>query len=441
MTTPDDFDGGPAAMTADMAKAENREKYGPLPPLGQRGSTSVKLSRPQGEDEAAMAMKFGYSQPIAQVSKLSQKMYGYMRDGNIKDDDEKTAIRGSNAINDLILMAPCVTRQERYDEEEMRAQQWIKLIGTGIRGSQFPLDPYEPPPGGDDEDLDGDGEVIRPTGEVRVMPVGHRGPRDDIHRLLEEWGSADAFMLQCRIDEERYGIDYAERHYDEYDRMEELRRDSEMRAARLPPAENMLFWCRVRQYQIMRERAHDLAMGYPINDFTEVKRELSDGKDIHDVAHRMPWAFRVGYDRVLASMMDGEAHRMLLMAMIAGQIPVQQHQLPWGMPPGYWGGPPPSNGQNGQNGQNGPQGNQQGEDQEQDKRPAMFNLFGGGNKQPQNGAQPQQKPPSRRRRGGGAGSDQEALEIRQPNPIGGIDTIHNRRVHRWLWGWHAWSRA
>ena len=399
MTTPDDFEGGPAAMIADMAKPENREKYGPLPPLGQRGPTSVKLSRSQGDDEAAMAMKFGYSQPIAQVSKLSQKMYGYMRDGNIKDDDEKTAVRGSNAINDLILMAPCVTRQERYDEEEMRAQQWIKLIGPGVRDGRFPLDPYAqlPPGAGEDPDDDPDGEVVRPEGEVLVLPAGSRGTeeRPDINRLLEEWGSADAFMLQCRIDEERYGIDYAERHYDEYDRNEELRRDAEMRASRLPPAENMLFWCRVRQYKIMRERAFDLAMGHPVNDFTEVKRELAEGKDIHDVAHRMPWAFRVGYDRVLASMMDGEAHRMLLMAMIAGQIPAQQHQVPWGLPPGYWGAQP------GQNGQNGSQGDaQQDPDQEQDKRPALFNLFGGGNKQPQNGAQPQQKQPSRRRRGG-----------------------------------------
>ena len=401
--TPDDFEAGPAAMIADMAKPENREKYGPLPPLGQRGPTSVKLSRSQGDDEEAMARKWGYSQPIAQVSKLSQKMYGYMRDGNIKDDDEKTAVRGSNAINDLILMAPCVTRQERYDEEEMRAQQWIKLIGPGVRDGRFPVDPYGqlPPGAGEDpdEDPDGDpdGEVVRPEGEVLVLPAGRRGAeeRPDINRLLEEWGSADAFMLQCRIDEERYGIDYAERHYDEYDRNEELRREAEMRASRLPPAENMLFWCRVRQYKIMRERAFDLAMGHPVNDFTEVKRELAEGKDIHDVAHRMPWAFRVGYDRVLASMMDGEAHRMLLMAMIAGQIPAQQHQVPWGLPAGYWGAPP------GQNGQNGSQGDaQQDPDQEQDKRPALFNLFGGGNKQPQNGAQPQQKQPSRRRRGG-----------------------------------------
>ena len=385
-------------MIADMAKPENREKYGPLPPLGQRGPTSVKLSRSQGDDEEAMARKWGYSQPIAQVSKLSQKMYGYMRDGNIKDDDEKTAVRGSNAINDLILMAPCVTRQERYDEEEMRAQQWIKLIGPGVRDGRFPLDPYGrlPPGAGEDPDDDPDGEVVRPEGEVLVLPAGSRGAeeRPDINRLLEEWGSADAFMLQCRIDEERYGIDYAERHYDEYDRNEELRREAEMRASRLPPAENMLFWCRVRQYKIMRERAFDLAMGYPVNDFTEVKRELAEGKDIHDVAHRMPWAFRVGYDRVLASMMDGEAHRMLLMAMIAGQIPAQP-QVPWGLPAGYWGAQP------GQNGQNGSQGDaQQDPDQEQDKRPALFNLFGGGNKQPQNGAQPQQKQPSRRRRGG-----------------------------------------
>ncbi len=402
MTTPDDFEGGPAGMIAAMA--EKPDQYTPLTPLAQRGSTSVKLSRPQGDDEAAMAMKFGYSMPIAQVSKLSQKMYGYMRDGNIADDDEKVAIRGSNAINDLILMAACVTRQERYDEEEMRAQQWIKLIPK-VKNQRFTLDPYnyvagdEDPANGLDDD-ENYGETIRPEGAVDLLPAGWIGhpranERPDINQLLDEWGEADAFMLQCRLDEERYGIDYAERYYDEYDRMEALRRDVEMRASKLSPPENMLFWCRVRQYKIMRERAFDLAMGYPVHDFTEVKRELAAGRDIHDLAHRMSWAFLVGYNRVLASMLDGKEYRMLLMAMIAGQIPVQQPQLPWGLPQGYWGGPPQQNGQG-----QGPGDGQQGDEgQEQNKRPAMFNIFkGGGSKPAQNGAQPQQKQPSRRNR-------------------------------------------
>ena len=394
MTTPDDFENGPAGMMSAMA--ENPDLYKPLRPLGERGSTSVKMSRPQGDDEAAMAMKFGYSMPIAQVSKLSQKIYGYMRDGNIKLDDEKVAIRGSNAINDLIMMAPCVTRQERYDEEELRAQQWIKLIGQSVRERHFTLDPYSRLPDSDGGDLhDDEGPAIRPTGRVDVLPAGHRGaaePPQDINQLLDDWGGADAFMLQCLVDEVRYGIDYAERHYEQYDRMEDRRREVEMEASMLWPAENMLFWCRVRQYKIMRERAFDLALGYPVHDFSEVKRELAEGRDIHDLAHRMPWAFLAGYNRVMGSMLDGTEHRMLMMAMIAGQIPAQQPQLPWGMPPGYWNGQQP-----GQNGMPPGQGDgQQGDDQEQDKRGAMFNIFKGGNKQPQNGAQPQQKQPSRR---------------------------------------------
>ena len=347
LPTPDDYEDGPAGMIAAMSEADqNKAKsYRGLLPLSQRGSTSVKLSRAQGDDEAQLALRFGYSQPIAQISQLSKKQYGYMRDGHVTDPDEKAAILGSNAINDLILMAPCVTRQERYDEEEKRAQGWINLIGQDIAGRQMTLDPYADVPEGEESLQDDDEPAIQPSGRVDVLPRPDGQPDGqsgvNIHELLDQWGEADAMMLQCRVDEERYGIDYAERYYDGYDQMEEQRRDVEMRASKLTPAENMLFWCRVRQYKIMRERAFDLAMGYPVHDFTEVKSELAGGKDIHDLVHRMSWAFLVGYNRVVGSMMDGEAHRTLMMSMIAGQLPQPAPQLPWGMPPGYWQGQQP----------------------------------------------------------------------------------------------------
>ena len=69
---------------------------------------------------------------------------------------------------------------------------------------------------------------------------------------------------------------------------------------------------------------------------------------------------------VVGSMMDGKAHRELLMAMVAGQLPAQ---MPWQMPPGYWpqqGMQPP--------GQPGEQ--DEDEDGQQDKRPALVKLFG-----------------------------------------------------------------
>ena len=376
MPTPDDFS-GPAGMIADIG--ENPDIYEPLLPLAQRGPTSVKLSRPQGDDEMALALRFGYSQPITQISKLAQKVYGYMRDGNVTELDEKAAIMGSNALNDLIMDAPCVTRQERYDDEEERAKTWLGQVDPGLRRGHFKLDPY----------------MARAANDNGVSHGETEEDEYDMTRLLHQWAAADAFMLQARVDEERYGIDYAERHYDAYDRAEEDRRRAELQASELEPAENMLFWCRVRQYKIMRERAFDLAMGYPVHDFSQVKREIAEGKDIHDVAPRMSWAFLAGYHRVIGSMLDGQEHRMQIVAMIAGQIPVQPHQMPWGLPPGYW------NGQGWPNGNGGGDGQTQGQDPEQrpDKRPALFSLFSRTNG-PQNGAQPQQKavPNNRRRR-------------------------------------------
>ena len=119
----------------------------------------------------------------------------------------------------------------RYDEEEKRAKDWQTKIDANTKPDPEP-------------DLDG---------------------------LLNRWSEADAFMLQARIVEEQRGIDEAAEHYERYISMDKQRQEVQMDAAELPPAYNMLFWCRLRQYGIMRERAYDLAMGYPTHDYTDVK--------------------------------------------------------------------------------------------------------------------------------------------------------------------------
>ena len=393
---PDDF-GGPAKMIEAMGQDESL--YRELMPLAQRGATSVKLSRPQGDDDGELYRKFGFSIPIIKMHQLGTKLYGYMRDGHVTDPDEKAAIMGSNALNDLILESPCVTREERYNEEETRAQGWIKLIGGSVGRGSFPRDPYSADRNGHcaEEDMDEGSHEDGAEEDMDGEPLEAGAGRTAIDYLLDEWGEADAFMLQCRIDEERYGIDYAAQHYDDYDRMEAKRRETEMRASQLPPAENMLFWCRVRQYQVMRERALDLAMGYPVQDYSQVKQDIAKGADVHDIAPRLPWAFNIGYQRVLGSMLDGQEHRLQMISMNAQQIPAQPQQMPWGLPPGYWGGQQPWG--------NGPAGGgppTPGEDgQQPDKRPALMSFFGGRGNAPQNGAQPEQKKSSKRQRRAG----------------------------------------
>ena len=339
MKTPEDYQNGVQGMIDDDMLSD---PYEDLVPLGQRRTTEVNL-RSGGADDATLALKYGYSQPITQISRLTQKLYGYMRDANVSDHLEQSATKGANALNDLIFDAPCVNRQERYDEEEERAKQWLRLISTNPKTS--------------DEDDD----------------------TPDIDDLLQRWSEADAFMLQARIVEEQRGVEAAAHLYPRYARMKEQRDAVQMEASEMPPAENMLFWCRVRQYKIMRERAYDLAMGYPTHDFTDVKAALSEGRDIHDLIPKLPWPFHASYQLIMGSMMDGEAHRTLLMAVIAGELP-RQPMPPWGMPPGYWQGMP--------NGQD--DGEEEGGG---DKRPALFKLFG------RNGAPEQPKPRRRRARG------------------------------------------
>ena len=342
MRMPEDYQNGVQGMIED--KDGLSDPYADLTPLVRRQTTEVKLKTADGEGDAALALKYGYSQPITQVSRLTQKLYGYERDANVQGHLAQSAVKGTNALNDLIFDAPCVNRQGRWDEEEGRAKQWMKLIELSPKAE------------GDDE----------------TSP--------DIDTLLQRWSEADAFMLQARIVEEQRGIDAAEPLYEKYSRMAKQRDEVQMGAAELPPAYNMLFWCRLRQYGIMRERAYDLAMGYPTHEFTDVKCEISEGHDIHDLVHRMPWPFRESYQLVTGSMMDGEAHRTLLMAMIAGQLPPQP--MPWGM--GYWPGMPPNGGQPEEEGEEG--------ESQPDKRPALFKVFG-----TRKGGAPEQPKPIRRR--------------------------------------------
>ena len=85
-----------------------------------------------------MAQKFGYSMPIALLFRMTQKMYGYMRDGNISDPLEVAAVKGANSLNDVIFDAECLNRQGRYDEEKARSQQWLTLANQEKQDDDSP---------------------------------------------------------------------------------------------------------------------------------------------------------------------------------------------------------------------------------------------------------------------------------------------------------------
>ena len=228
----------------------------------------------------------------------------------------------------MIFDAPCVNREGRYAYEEQRAKEWMNLI--------------EP-----ESSTENDGDKSDPI--------------PDLNELLHNWSEADAFMLRARIVEEQRGIEAAEPMHEEYHRMAKQRDDAELAAAKLEPAVGMLFLCRKRQYEIMRERGYDLAMGYPTHDFTEVKSSLNE-TDINKLVHEMDWAFREAYQLVMGSMLDGEAFRTTLMSLSAGQLPPQP--APW---PGYYPGMVPPNGHDPQ---------EDSEDEEKpDKHRAVFSLF------------------------------------------------------------------
>ena len=190
-------------------------------------------------------------------------------------------------------------------------------------------------------------------------------------------------MLEVLIEEEKYGIDYAEKHYDAYEKVEDIRRDTEFQASLLPYAENALFWCRVRQMSIVRERSYDVAMGYQIHDYSDVVEKINAGGNIHDLDQQLDWSFANAYRRVQGSMMDGHEHRLTMAAMIAQQIPTSSQMMP---PPGFWYGPGNPGAQPGQDGQ--------GDEAEKGSRGAIFNFF----RKNQNGAQPERDPRKTRKR-------------------------------------------
>ena len=317
------------------------DPYKVLEPLAQRGAADVKLQAASTPSEHEMYMKFGYSMPIVHVAQMEKKLYGFLRGLNVEDDLMKVAIQGSMDLNELFMTAPCVTRKRRYREWEERVQMWQAQL---------------------DKDSGKEG-----------------GP--SLNELLRIWSQADASMLEMETYEEHHGMEKAQPKYADYEKAEERREQAAMDAAELPPAANMLFWCRVEQYRIMREIHYDLAMGLEPHDFTDVLDKIAAGGDIHDLVPEMPWSFREAYLMGNRTMSSGVEYRELLVSLVAGQhAPQMPMMAPWGFP--------------GMPGVAGTQGGQDDENEEPDKRKALFGLSFGGKR---NGNQQQTNKQMRRK--------------------------------------------
>ena len=406
--------GGPAGLMREIQKKP--QKYGGINPLPERGRGSeTKIAGRNDLDLNQLYREFGYSMPIAQLAESANKYGGHMQAAKVTELDEKAAILDALAIHRMIITSECVQRKARYEAEEREAKRWLEQIAADRRPKAWHFDPYLVTntdveqailqdylqsleedqlalESGEDTDGDDAIEAVIPEQRKRGRPPKEqeepkRVPIPLVEDLVNKWGACDAYMFQVLIFEERNGIDAAEQHYDTYEKIEGIRNNTEFLAAILPPAENAYFWCRVRQMGIIRERSYDVAMGFPIHDFSDVLEQIDAGRNIHDLAHRLDWSFDNAYRRITGSMLGGEEFRTTLTAMIAQQVPLspQLLQAMQAPPNAFWQGQPWAQ----QPGQETP-----GEEQAPDKRGAIFNLV-----KRNSGAQPEQPPKKTRRRG------------------------------------------
>ena len=205
MTMPEDFTNGVKEMIEGGA-APSSDPYDSLVPLGQRKVSEIKLNAGGGgKSEAELYAELGYSRPIAQVSNLTRKLYGFMRDGNVESHLERSAVKAAMSLHDFIFDAPCVNRGGRFEEDEGRAREWLRLI------EQNP-ETYKD----DNEDSPYKDEFAH------------------LDALLKKWGRADAWMLQARIVEEQQGLDASKKLYPEYTVRKGEREEVLMEAAELP---------------------------------------------------------------------------------------------------------------------------------------------------------------------------------------------------------------
>ena len=231
---PEDYENLDEYLKAVEEARKAGRTYSGLSSLSERSGTSeVKLSGDDTDNETLMLAKFGYSMPPAMITKMATKLWGYLRDGNISDELQQLAVKSTNALADQVLNAPCTNRQGRMEYEKDQAQFW----------------------------------------ENEAKALG--GTEPDYKALLHKWSSAYAFCQQVRIISETKGIAVARPYFREYELMEQQMSDAEMDISRLPMAYNSMCWCHIRHFKIQKERAYAIANGLAYRGLHGIQEEGS----------------------------------------------------------------------------------------------------------------------------------------------------------------------
>ena len=277
----------------------HQDTFSPMTPLAERVQAGdVKLAD-GGISEAEFHKQFGFSASIANLAKLAQKKGGYQRDGNVTERLEQQAIIGSNAIDDLIFNAACTNRVGRAAAEQTRIEEReteITKMEFARKGrladipkehstllatiEQFKVERERLGHEGTAEDVEKITATLErqekeaDSLEQEALTLAEQPTPADLDALYNRWSASNSVMLWLAIEEERYGIEAVEEYYPEYEKQEALRRKTEHEAANMPGPYFMLFWCKVRLLQVNQERLFDLAMGWPVEDFTDVKQQL-----------------------------------------------------------------------------------------------------------------------------------------------------------------------
>ena len=209
----------------------------------------------------------GYSAFIHEQGRILNTLYGVLMQGHITSELELLLIKKLFRLFRREWESEACNRQGRYDGEELLALQWQKRMGpegqtlmTIAKGS--PVDDwvralFEDQLRFEDEDVT----------ELAVT----------IDDLLAAWNTGASYIMEVRVQKKLHGLAHVQDHRDNVERARGQMEAARFAAARLAPAQNQYFWCRLRQQQIMMDRSEALALGKTVRDYTQVKIRLARG--------------------------------------------------------------------------------------------------------------------------------------------------------------------
>ena len=262
---------------ADTNGASPDTQNGSYEPLEKLGSSRMKIThknKGDGDDS-----KYAYSKVIGVEQAKTKTFYGFARDGAIDDTKAIPVFEDLFEDSRRSWVDPNKNREGRAEREEELAKKWERAL-TSAQKAQ-------------------------------------------VETLLNRWNEGHAYMAQILIRCKKYGFDAVRHLRAEWKDSQKKVDDAEFDTRDLTPASYQLFWCRVRQYTIMRERAEDLALGIPEVDFTPVKRKIAEGVPIDELIDQLPWQHQLMRGMVEASHVNGQQHRMSVWLLNAGAVPAE----------------------------------------------------------------------------------------------------------------------